>query len=757
MDKLNVARIAMSLLLSTAAAGLVLAEEDDSLQPRALKPCYVVLATDISSSMNYSDPLVEKREGHKLAARDDAQLTFVSMLWGRHYRNYVGTLQFSLQVDRSCPSAADSGSTPLLPWHEYRCDPATAQRMVRSVEPAEKQGTNLAVAMDWAFERVRAARRKAEPYKAPDQRGPAVLILLSDGDPDNAPREFNARQGPVLNAAKRLAAANIRVCPIIINRASAHSSRQPETLSTPEKAAEWLMDEIARLTGGGGQAYRLTSAKSLDDAFNSILDEVAGPASAPSEGGSFAVSKYHSVVLLGGPLLKSIDVNAAAGQPAAQLSVRPGTDATTGIDRELLPLIEGAIVKLSRPADPDRVDAYWQGEWVLRLKDAQGRFRGWVELVPDFLAAVSLEPDRPWLAHERGQIRAKLVPRPDLPGMHPGQVPDLQDPALGFRIEYVPVQGGEPESIAIDWDAREGNTLISKHFSFDRPGRYKVALRCTDKVGDKQVVVAEAVKEVEVEPLDLAFQLVTDARGGARWAYPPEPGAKPGQFREGDEVRAELEVSDEVLDASIRLDRTGLERRFEKVAAGRYVTSPFTAPHGARHLDMNMDVTVASRGVERPVSLPLTIPLGEPVEAEVDFADWRDELWLSEKHQQEVRIRLSPVTADEHEYFAQWLPEKLRGARAHMPHRRVHEQPGISCVANKDARFADNAIQASYTLTSTSPLTQTGECQIDLGLVLPGTDARKTYRVIDRRRQVCSGGGLLREGKTWWGWGDLTV
>lgn len=98
------------LTVAIMLAGWAHAQEGGAVLGRGLDrtsndPYYIVLCTDVSGSMNESDPLYRDRNGKLTTLRDDAQLTFLTLLGECPIESFVGACKFSDRVTGGCPAA----------------------------------------------------------------------------------------------------------------------------------------------------------------------------------------------------------------------------------------------------------------------------------------------------------------------------------------------------------------------------------------------------------------------------------------------------------------------------------------------------------------------------------------------------------------------------------------------------------------------------------------------------------------------------
>ena len=250
-----------TLLLNAVLIGvLTSAQAVEAPVPERPEPCYVVIAVDVSGSMERSDATTVDSTGRRRTLRDEGQLICLQLLPFLRSDIYVGVTHFSDKVRYALPSE-ETG--PLLPWGRTFLSESACRNLVR---PAEFQGTfrtDIAESMEWAAARIRAARQQ-------HGQGPAKLIVLSNGDPRDSARELDRGSGPLLSMAKRFAEQRIQIYPILIDEASFDSAESRTQLSERELAAEDLMHSVASMTGG--RAYRLTRDAGFVDILMDAFD-----------------------------------------------------------------------------------------------------------------------------------------------------------------------------------------------------------------------------------------------------------------------------------------------------------------------------------------------------------------------------------------------------------------------------------------------------------------------------------------------------
>src|SRR5690606_4033669 len=177
-DRIHGTRVALALFVSILATSWVSAQE--AFGGRIGEPSYIVVATDVSASMNVNDPLVRDADGKTRAIRDDAQISFLQLLPFLRRPNFVGAARFT---DDVTPVPLSGDGEGLVSWDSTRIDWDRLRPTIQTVE-TKRGKTRLDKAMEWALEAIEDAREKSG-------WGRGALILLSDGDPD----AFRGRRG----------------------------------------------------------------------------------------------------------------------------------------------------------------------------------------------------------------------------------------------------------------------------------------------------------------------------------------------------------------------------------------------------------------------------------------------------------------------------------------------------------------------------------------------------------------------------------
>jgi len=736
-------RVIPILLALAAASAPAKQPATRAADAKALLPCYIVLATDVSTSMNRGDPPIKDAAGKKRVLRDDAQVTFLKLLRHLHSDSYVGAVQFGSRILKCWPGepgkAPRRGEAALLPWQKTDLDGEALRDRISSIRTYLLQGTRVDVAMGWAQDRVERARRR-------HGKGQGVLVLLTDGDPTNAGRELKAGAGGrVMTAAGQLARAGICVYPVLINRASYRPGRTPEALSGSDRDAERLMDRVAAATGG--RAYRIKATRKLEDIFNDVLVRHVRPPGPPVPDPSrFPVSGHHRTVILIGPSLKSIEITPPAATGGAKrytLGMAEGLDKASGVERRIMSLTTWDIAILSRPA----AGPTWAGVWRPVPKTG-AKYAGRVYLIPDFLLDVTATSPRPWWVHEQVAVRARLRAKPQQRqfGQAARTAPVLKGTDLAIRATVAPAEGGTPRPIPPgQWDAA-GKTYTTGPLSLPKPGRVRVVCECQDHVGNLKIPLGRFAGEFEVSGAGATMRLLRADTGQVLVQVPSAATAPAVACKGGDRVRAELApgrgLVAAALGGTLHLDNvTPKQWPFRRDASGRVVTDPMALPERDTHLAGHAEVRVTTpAGVRRLVLPAFDFHFDNPPRLERRFADRRNALWVGEYHDQTVSVSVLPVFADALERIRKSFPSELDQAVFQAVDTRG-AQPKVTGLPVTCRRAAPPRVQgtgkaktvtAVYRLASATPIPAANRCVIDLGAVLSGLAAAPArYAVVD--------------------------
>lgn len=699
-------------------------------------PYYIVLCTDVSGSMNQSDPLYRDRRGKLTTLRDDAQLTFLTLLGECPIESFVGACKFSDRVTGGLPggeSETVAMESALLPWRRIGADWESLREQL-STRKSDAGGTRIETALKWGRQRISLARQRSNTM------GHGIIILLSDGDPDRASSEL--RSGAILNTARELAATDIRVYSIIVNKASYRPGRTSSRLSDREEAAEQLMDLVANTTHG--ETHRITATSSLLDIFLDVFSIV--PTSPPLVNPtSFDVSRYHRTVVFIGPVSSTIRIEptgARAGGQAYLLPVADGVDETSGIDRRVIPLTLWNIIILRRPADAERLDRFWSGTWRPALGAADARYGGRVYLITDFLLHLAMEPVSPCWTNERIRVAARLVERPRELGEQGGEASRLHGGGLSLSFRVTRGRTGTPLTVGADRWNESQQMCRSVPFQADAAGQYVVTCECFDAAGNRRVPLGEFSTDLFVEPSPYSWVLCRASDGQVVYPKDGDAPLTAMAVKGGERVYAELRAQGggaaPDVNAQLHVANLTPSQYPFREDSGRQITPPFQLPKGDIHLVAQAQVRVTGAGGTRELSLPGDYFYNRgDMGLECAFSDGRAALWVGEYHKQTLRVSVFPVFAEAADAVARVFPAELRQpvmtflgtdaeSRVVVP---------VRCVLGTVTRNRQqNAIRltATYTLELTEPVPSCSRCQIDPGPILPGLETgTKEYEVVD--------------------------
>lgn len=702
-------------------------------------PYFIVLCTDVSQSMNASDPLFEdKATGKRTTLRDDAQFTFLALLGENPTENLVGVCKFSDRISEGLPGGTSEAAAPgnaLLTWQQVGADWQNVREQI-STRKSDSGGTRVEVALQWARRRIGLAREK---YRA---KGHGIVILLSDGDPDHAASQMAG--GPVLKAAAGLASEDIRVYAIIVNAGSYRSGREPRRLRNADMAAEKLMDKIGDTTRG--RTYRITATSSLLDIFLNIFQAV--PGSPPiSNTAMFDVSKHHRTVVFIGPSLESVTLEPAAGGAAGKpysLAVKDGLDETSGIDRRVVPLAKWNIMILRRPLESGRLDGYWCGKWRPGGSGAAGKYDGRIYLITDFLLRLEMEPKSPCWMDERVRIGAHLVDRPRVLGEQTEVVPPLRGEDLSLSFVVTRGRAASPIAIAADeWDPSE-RVYRSIPFQLSAPGPYTITCNCVDHAQNREIPLGAFSTDLLVEPAPLSLVIHTASTGVVIFPRGQDLSQDAATAQGGEGVYAELRrqgnTTIEITDAQLNVTNVTPSQRPFRLEAGRLVTDTFALPKGDKRLAGQAQVRLQVADVARELHLPgdgFDFLYETPQELTCQFSDQRTALWVGEHHQQILHLSIFPVFPDSADVAVSLFPQELPRAAMTFLGEPADEPVvlPVQCTLDRLTREKqDNAIKVTgtYKLELGGVIPPSRRCEIDFGTILSGLQAqKKSYEVTD--------------------------
>ncbi len=311
----------------------------------------MVIAVDVSGSMESSDSPQSDGGARRQTLRDEGQLVFLQMLPFLRSELYLGVAHFSDKVRYSLPSD-DTG--PLLPWGQTFLTESACRNMVR---PAAFQGAfsaDIGESMDWAAARIAAARRQ-------HGQGPGKLIVLTNGDPRDSARELDRGGGPLMSMAKRLLDQRIEVYPVLIDAAAARLSDPQSRLSADEAAAERMMRLVASQTGG--KAYRL----SRELGFADIVLDVFG-VGMQVRTDDLRIGRHDWAFVAVGEPVKSATVEPFGGadQAPRTLAVDGNLEAASGIRSNVVASVgyQTTISAVRRPGISSTASGWASGSWV---------------------------------------------------------------------------------------------------------------------------------------------------------------------------------------------------------------------------------------------------------------------------------------------------------------------------------------------------------------------------------------------------------
>jgi len=703
-------------------------------------PYYIVLCTDVSGSMNESDPPYRDREGKLTTLRDDAQLTFLTLLGECPIESLIGVCKFSDRITGGLPGGATevvSADSALVAWRSVGSNWESLREQLSTLK-SNAGGTRIETALGWAHSRIALARQKSRT------RGHGVIVLLSDGDPDRAPGEL--RGGVILDTARELAGEDIRVYSVIVNKASYRSGRTTGKLGDREAAAEQLMERMGSTTGGG--TYRITATSGLLQIFLDIFRIV--PTSAPIlNAAAFDVSRYHRTIVFIGPMSPSIAIEPLSAKARGQtysLPVQDGLDETSGIERRVIPLTLWNIIILKRPSDPARLDRYWSGTWRPTLEAGETHYGGRVYMITDFLLRLAMEPTPSCWAHEQVRVAAHLVERPRELGEQGSAAAPLRggNLSLSFRVNRGPA--ASPLTVGLDkWDASQ-TACRSQPFQLDAPGQYVVACECIDPVENRAISLGTFTTDLRVEPAPLS--LVLHKASNDQILFPRGSDDSPdAPVKGGEQIYAELREQGTVPLRNVEAQLSAVNvrpspRPFTEVSPGRRVTGPFELPRGDIRLAGQAEVRLAEGNTIRQLNLPGEFFYGRgDMGLTCQFSDARQALWVGEYHRQVLTVSVFPVFADAAGTVEKLFPRELSQATITFldtPDGAPLTLPARCVLGMLNRERQQNALKltATYSLESLDPVPPCRRCEISSGPVLSGLDVgKRQYAVLDAAQE----------------------
>ena len=693
------------------------------------EPCYVVIAVDVSGSMERSDSAESGSGAKGQTLRDEGQLVFMQMLPFLRSELYLGVAHFSDRVRYSLPSA-DTG--PLLPWGQTFLTESACRNMVKPAAFQATFRTDIGESMDWAGTRIAVARRQFG-------QGPGKLIILTNGDPRDSARELDRGSGPLMDRAKKMAENQIQIYPILINAAALRSSDGQSRLSADEIAAEDLMHSVASLTGG--KAYRLTR----DFGFADILMDAFG-LGMQVRGDDLRVGRYDWAIVAVGEPVKSATVQPVGGADKSfrTLTMDGNLEATSGIRTNVIASPGSQTTILRRPEASDFVNRFWQGKWKLGPADARTPPAVRIYRIPDFLVQLELTPELPWWLHEQVQVKARLRERhkkgPD------SRAADAGEAGRDLSI-LIKAASEAANSVLVDkgrW------TMLSRlyetePFTIGTPGLYKLTCELRHAIGDANVPILQATNDVYVHSECVSIKVVNAATDEVLAEVPPTAGATVNLGLQGGQdvyfrIAGKGEFKVEPMSGTLFLEPlTQTEWTLRKDDQGNLLAGPVRLIEQEERLVGRADLDVRTHAGVRHIRLPrfdLAYPPA-PMRIESKFTDPREALWVGEFHKQPVVISAFPVFERFRDATMNRFPDGLAEAKI----RTVDMRSGTTQVTEPQSRvleppqagqYQGRTVTATYFVESAIPIPSADKCEIELGPAMENLQGTtKTYAIID--------------------------
>ncbi len=701
--------LSLGVLAATVAAPAGASEALRTAAP----PCYVVIAVDVSGGMERADTPADDGRGRGFTLRADAQLVTMQFLPYLYSDLHIGVCHFSDRVRYSLPSEE---TAPLLTWGDSYLNEAACRNMVRDPEFTGSFYAELDQGLDWALARIQAARRQ-------HGNGPGKIILLSRGDPRDAARDIRT-SGPLFDAAARLARQNVRVYPVLVNRASYRTGGSDA--SSPERTADEMMTALASLTDG--KAYRITRTMGLPD----ILMDVFGLGAPLTE--KAPISRYDWATVIVGRTPASLSITPAADASDTQTrvwAIDAQFEADAGIRTSRVTSSQWQAMVLHRPNALERV---WEGHWKLSPPDAARLYR-----IPDFLVQLEPRPASPWWVHEQGQIAAQVVDR------HKGTSARTSDASGALSIHLTAASQGQSEPPSLDggrWTI-PSRLYESGPFTVGTFGLYEFRGELVHRVGDTDVSLTDATSEVLVHPpcvrlsvLDVSGEVLGSLSDASEPLSVNLHGGQSVAFR----LSPEGTFGVKPLSGLLRVEPLAqMDWTFQKDDQGNLVAGPIALPEGELRISGWAEAQVETPAGPAPFRLPrFELAYGPaPVQIRCAFADPRQALWVGELHRQLLTVSAFPVFDADRERVMTMFPETLNGARL----RTVDLTSGTAQVMTPRVRLVGvpkvtghngRTLAATYALESEIPLPRADQCEISLTGTIEGLqDAVKVYAVVD--------------------------
>lgn len=687
--------------------------------PASSQPCYVVIAVDVSGSMERADTPADEARGRKYTLRSDAQLVCMQLLPYIHSDVYIGVCHFSDRVRYVLPSEE---TAPLLAWGGSYLNEAACQNMVRSPDFAGSFYTEIDRPLAWASARIQAARRQHGD-------GPGKIILLSRGDPRDAARNMDSG-GPLLDAATRLAQQGIRVYPVVVNRASYRVGLPTAEPSSTEQAAEGMMTKLASLTDG--KPYRITATTGLPD----ILMDIFGLGTPLTE--ESPLSRYDWATAIVGPVPASLGIVPIGGPTdvsARTWAVDERLEAGSGIRLSRVTSSQWQMTILRRPDTDSQIERAWKGYWKLSPRAGTRLYR-----IPAFALRLEPRPASPWWAHQQARLAAHVVDRHRGAGSGRGD-----DPSDLLSIRLTAQRQGQSEP----WRLEDGRWTIpsrlheSDLFTIETFGLYDFRAELIHRTDATNVVLVDASSEVLVHPPCIGLS-VLDASGEVLGSWSDASRSLSIEVHGGRQVSFRLSPEGTFgarpVSGTFHLEpHVQPNWTLQKESGAVLVTERIELPEAEEQLACWAEVEVETSAGLLPFRLPRfeLVYRAAPVRIESAFTEPRTALWAGELHRQLLTVSAFPVFEADRERVLAMFPETLSAVRI----RTVELTSGTAQVMTPRGHLVEvpkptgkngRTLTATYALESPIPLPRADQCEISLEGSIEGLQGGvKTYAVVD--------------------------
>ncbi|MHC4520593.1 MAG: vWA domain-containing protein, partial [Planctomycetota bacterium] len=691
------------------------------------EPCYVVIAVDVSGSMERADAPRGDARRRRWTLRDEGQLALMQLLPFVYSDLHVGVCHFSDKVRYALPSE-ETG--PLLAWGGSYLSEAACRNMVRPAEFVGSYQTDIAESMDWALARIRAARRRHGD-------GPGKVLLLSHGDPRDSSREL-AGEGPLLAAGARLAEQDIRVYPIIVNEASSRPGTASRRLSSSARTAESVMLSLASISGG--RAYRLTPEMGFPDILMDVF-ELGTPLT-----GALGISPYDWAVVMVGRRPDSVSVvsvGQGGGSEAVSWGAGSEVDPSSGVRSREVPSTQWPVTILRRPDGEGAVDQFWKGTWTPLAADGQREMGVRMYRVPDFVVKLEAAPAFPWWVHQEGQVTARLLDRHA--GRRAAQQVDGSGRADGLSVRLTARGKDQGQVLRIDdgqWTA-PGRSYATGSFTLGSSGLYDVTCDLLYALGDVNVPLIGLTEEVQVYRACVGVDILSADDVGLG-ELPEASGSVSLDAEGGKDVyfRVTPRGSFNARPGAGVLHLTPLEQGewvLRKDANNDLSTGLVRLPEDEDHLTAWAQLEVGTPAGLRQFRLPdyELVYRPAPLRIECTFGEPRRVLWVGEFHRQLLTISAFPIFEASRHRTEAMFPETLSAPRM----RTVDLQSGTAQVTGPRGRLIEvpkptgakgRTVAATYALEAGVPIAPADQCEISVDGAIPDlVGGVKTYTVID--------------------------